>query len=214
MFRKNTSAKIHFSMVNSDGDPVNGATVTFEVSKDGGAWETPIGSGSELGGGDYLLNATAGDMNADTLAFRFSASGALTVRRFVETTYVPIVEAIARTNLMTMHEGSALNENEWGYLVLNCFSNANLDDLAEALVAGVTDIEIEPEDGLFPRLNLRQALAFKGSACGGVSSGAVPGIGCTVVLYALGNPSRERISAVCDANGNRTSVALDFTGLT
>lgn len=70
---------IPFYMVDeSDGvTPETGLTVTAEVSKDGGAsFSAAAGTVSEAGNGAYWFDATAADMNADSLIFKFTASGA------------------------------------------------------------------------------------------------------------------------------------------
>ena len=56
--------------------PEIGRTVTEEVSKDGGAWAAAAGTTTEIGNGAYGFDATAADMNADTVAFKFTATGA------------------------------------------------------------------------------------------------------------------------------------------
>lgn len=77
--RKNIAlSDIPFYMVD-DGDHVTpevGLTVTEEVSKDGGSFAAAAGSFSEIGNGAYQFDATAADMNADIVLFKFTATGA------------------------------------------------------------------------------------------------------------------------------------------
>lgn len=51
-------------------------TVTAEVSKDGAAFAAAAGTVTEIGSGDYHFDATAADMNADVVLFKFTATGA------------------------------------------------------------------------------------------------------------------------------------------
>lgn len=72
-------SNIPFYMVDAtDGvTPEAGLTVTAEVSKDGGTSFTAAGgSVVEAGSGAYWFNATAGDMNADVVIFKFTGTGA------------------------------------------------------------------------------------------------------------------------------------------
>ena len=78
--RKNVAlSDIPFYMVDaSDGaTPETGLTVTAEVSKDGGlSFSAAAGSVTEAGNGAYWFAATAADMNADVVLFKFTATGA------------------------------------------------------------------------------------------------------------------------------------------
>jgi len=77
--RKNIAlSDIPFYMVDStDGvTPETGLTVTAEVSKDGGAFASAAGTVTEIGNGAYHFDATAADMNADVVVFKFTATGA------------------------------------------------------------------------------------------------------------------------------------------
>lgn len=76
---KNTAlADIPFYMVDAtDGvSPETGLSVTAEVSKDGGAFAAGAGAVTEIGNGAYHYDATAADMNADTVVLKFTAAGA------------------------------------------------------------------------------------------------------------------------------------------
>lgn len=57
-------------------DPKTGLTITEEISKDAGAFAAAAGTAAEIANGIYQMDATAADMNADILVFRFSATGA------------------------------------------------------------------------------------------------------------------------------------------
>ena len=67
-----------FAMVDSTDNvtPKTGLTITATVSKDAGAFGGIAGSINEVSNGIYQLDATAADMAADSLIFRFVASGA------------------------------------------------------------------------------------------------------------------------------------------
>lgn len=66
-----------FLMVDSTTkDPATGLTITEEVSQDGGAFAAAAGTAAEISDGIYQMDATAADMDADTLTFRFFATGA------------------------------------------------------------------------------------------------------------------------------------------
>lgn len=71
-------ADIPFYMVdNSDHvTPETGLSVTAEMSQDGGSFEAVNGSVTEVGSGVYHLDASAEDMNADYVLFKFTAAGA------------------------------------------------------------------------------------------------------------------------------------------
>lgn len=71
-------ADIPFYMVDAtDGVTAEpGLTVTAEVSKDGAAFASAAGTVTEIGSGAYHFDATAADMNADVVLFKFTASGA------------------------------------------------------------------------------------------------------------------------------------------
>jgi hypothetical protein len=56
-------------------------------------------------------------------------------------------------------------------------------------------------------VNARQAISIIAAACAGVLSGAT---GTNIAIQAANNPNLNRISAVVDANGDRTSVALSL----
>lgn len=77
--QKNTALNdLTFLMVDETdhATPEIGLTVTGQVSKDAGAFGAIAGSISEISNGIYAIDATAADMNADLLTFRFSATGA------------------------------------------------------------------------------------------------------------------------------------------
>jgi hypothetical protein len=66
-----------FLMVDSTTkDPATGLTITEEVSKDGAAFAAATGTAAEISDGIYQMDASAADMNADVLIFRFFATGA------------------------------------------------------------------------------------------------------------------------------------------
>lgn len=69
---------IPFYMVDAtDGvTPETGLTVTAEVSKDAAAFGAAAGTVTEISDGVYQFDATAADMNADVLVFKFTATGA------------------------------------------------------------------------------------------------------------------------------------------
>lgn len=61
---------------NADGrTPVTGATVTVERSLDGGAFVSATGTLAEVGNGLYMFDASAADMNGDSVVLKFTASG-------------------------------------------------------------------------------------------------------------------------------------------
>jgi len=67
-----------FYMVDSTDHvtPETSLSVTAEVSKDGGAFAAAAGSVVEIGSGVYHFDATAADMTADVVVFKFTAAGA------------------------------------------------------------------------------------------------------------------------------------------
>lgn len=53
-----------------------GLTITAQVSKDAGAFAAAAGTAAEVGNGIYQFDATAADMTADVVVFRFTGTGA------------------------------------------------------------------------------------------------------------------------------------------
>jgi len=81
-----TPCPIPFVLVSRiDGQGLSGAAVTIKVSKDGQAQQTPEGTISEMGGGQYVLNASAADMNGDVLGFLMTAANAVPVEVTIKT---------------------------------------------------------------------------------------------------------------------------------
>src|SRR5262249_227725 len=77
--RKNTAlAAFPFRMTDSADhvSPKTGLTVTGQVSKDGGAFAHLPNAISEIGSGWYKVDLAAADVNADTVALKFTATGA------------------------------------------------------------------------------------------------------------------------------------------
>lgn len=76
---KNTAlANFPFSMTDSTNhNPMTGLTVTATRSIDGGAYASgTITNMTEIGNGSYQCDLGAGDLNGDTIMFRFTAAGA------------------------------------------------------------------------------------------------------------------------------------------
>jgi hypothetical protein len=78
-FKKNAQRQIVFVMIDS-ADTKNvktGLTVTAQASKDGGAFANATNAVAEIGGGFYKLTLTADEMNADAVALKLTATGAV-----------------------------------------------------------------------------------------------------------------------------------------
>jgi len=76
--KKNTALNnFSFFMVDTAGAPKTGLTVTAQRSIDGAAFASCANAVSELGSGFYLINLAATDLNGNSIAFRFAASGAV-----------------------------------------------------------------------------------------------------------------------------------------
>lgn len=76
--KKNT-AKAAFMFVMTDATthtPKTGLTVTFQRSLDGGAFGNGANAVAEISAGWYKVDLAAGDVNGNTVAFKFTASGA------------------------------------------------------------------------------------------------------------------------------------------
>lgn len=68
-----------FTMTDSTtGDEKTGLTVTSQIAKDGGTFASTTNSVTEMANGWYKITLTATEMNADQVALRFSATGAVT----------------------------------------------------------------------------------------------------------------------------------------
>ena len=77
--QKNTAlSNFVFFMVDSTDHVTGktGLTVTAQRSLDGAAFAAAANSVSEIASGFYKINLAAGDLNADTVALKFTASGA------------------------------------------------------------------------------------------------------------------------------------------
>ena len=74
-FKKNVAVSAFpFYLELTAGGPATGKTVTVQVSKDGGAFGTVAGSVTEVSGGWYEVDLTATELNADTVAFKATAT--------------------------------------------------------------------------------------------------------------------------------------------
>lgn len=65
-----------FPMYDTNGNPAPSLTVTVQVSKDGAAFATVSGSVTAISGGWYKVDLSSGEMNADEIAFKATATGA------------------------------------------------------------------------------------------------------------------------------------------
>lgn len=75
--KKNTAlANFPFPMLNTSGAPTASLTVTAERSIDGAAFASCANSVSEVSDGWYKISLAAADLNGDTIALRFAATGA------------------------------------------------------------------------------------------------------------------------------------------
>lgn len=70
-------ANFPFKMVDSTDHvtPETGATVTAQISKDGGAFASMTNSVTEISGGWYEIDITQAEMNADVIVLKFTATG-------------------------------------------------------------------------------------------------------------------------------------------
>jgi len=77
--KKNTAiAAFPFAMFDSDGDAKTGLTVTVQLSKDGAAFGAATNAASEISAGGYKIDLAAADLNATTVLFKATATGAKT----------------------------------------------------------------------------------------------------------------------------------------
>lgn len=76
-FAKNVAiAAFPFVMYNSSGVPTSGLTVSGAVSINGGAFSSLAGSVTAISNGWYKVDIAAGELNGNTIALKFSATGA------------------------------------------------------------------------------------------------------------------------------------------
>lgn len=66
-----------FAMVTSAGAAATGLTVAATISKDGGAFAAVAAAVAEVSGGWYKVDLAQAEMNADEIALKFTATGAL-----------------------------------------------------------------------------------------------------------------------------------------
>jgi len=75
--RKNTAlANFSFPMIDTNGDPATGLTVTAERLIDGTAYAACDNSVTEISDGSYKINLSADDLNGDVVMLKFTATGA------------------------------------------------------------------------------------------------------------------------------------------
>lgn len=75
--KKNTALdNFTFLMVDSNGTPTTGLTVTAQRSIDGAAFGACANSVSEIGTGIYKINLSANDLNGDVITLKFTSAGA------------------------------------------------------------------------------------------------------------------------------------------
>jgi hypothetical protein len=78
-YKKNVAvAVLPFPMrLAATGLPATGLTVSGAISRDGGAFAALAGSITEIGSGWYKVALTQAEMNADAIALKFTATGAI-----------------------------------------------------------------------------------------------------------------------------------------
>ena len=109
MFRRNVAVTgFSFGFVSSvDGTPVlSGSPVGF-ITKDGGAQASLTNALTHLGNGQWVVNLTQTEMNADMIGLAFILSGAVPVYFTIRT--VPEVGALADINAVSGSTTRALN---------------------------------------------------------------------------------------------------------
>ncbi len=75
--KKNTALNsFMFPMVDTNGNPATGLTVTAQRSIDGAAFAACANAVVELGNGVYKINLATGDLNGNVIALKFTATGA------------------------------------------------------------------------------------------------------------------------------------------
>jgi len=79
MLKKNAQRTLVFVMIDSADTRLvkTGLTVTAQVSKDGASFNSSSNSVAEIANGFYALTLTATEMNADAVAVKLTASGAI-----------------------------------------------------------------------------------------------------------------------------------------
>lgn len=76
--KKNTALSgFTFPMYNTSGSPTTGLTVAATRSLNGAAFGSCSNSVTEISNGWYTIDLSAGDMNGNTVALRFAATGAV-----------------------------------------------------------------------------------------------------------------------------------------
>ncbi len=76
-FRKNQAkSNFAFPMYDTDGELVTGRTVTAERRIDNGVFEACDNAPTEVSDGFYSIDFSDNDLDGDTIAFKFTASGA------------------------------------------------------------------------------------------------------------------------------------------
>jgi len=70
-------SNFQFFMQDSSGVAVTGLSITSERSIDGAAFAATTNSAAEISDGWYDIDLSAADLNGDTIALRFSGTGAI-----------------------------------------------------------------------------------------------------------------------------------------
>lgn len=75
MTKAETVSKFNFMMLDTNGDPATGKTVTSRISKDGAAFAAITDTATEIGFGMYEIDISNTEMDADTIGLVFTAAG-------------------------------------------------------------------------------------------------------------------------------------------
>lgn len=184
-----------------------GLSPTVTISKAGAAFASPAGAVTEVGSGWYKVAGNATDNNtlgplvlhatataADPCDVTFevvvndpdgdayaTAANLATVAGYLDTEIADILEDTGTTLPAAI---AALPQNKTGYSLA---------------ATGLDAVVIETG------MNARQAMSVIASAVAGILSGAGT---TTVVIKAAQEGTTTRISATCDADGNRSAITL------
>jgi hypothetical protein len=129
MFKKNTAVTgLTFGLIDAtDGSAITSGTVTVYIVKDGGAQTTTTNSASHLGNGQWEIDLTSTEMNADIVGLLFTHADAVPVQYTIATN-VKLVSELNDFDSSSDAVTVGTNNDKTGYSLTQSFPT-NFEDL-------------------------------------------------------------------------------------
>jgi hypothetical protein len=182
----------------------------IKIGKGNAAEANHAGTWTEIALGRYTYRFTAGELGTlGVTHFAFKKTG---VREFVKE--VQVVPWDPYLNQDTALNTLQSDVTAIGAKTTNLPASPAAVGSAMTLTSGerdaVADAQLDRTNGVEAGLTVRNALRLALAALAGKVSGATTGSGTVVIRNAVAD-SKNRISAVHDSSGNRTSITVDLT---